>query len=277
MLKAETNINDNNAGYDRIVKFVGLVVSGFIAYRFIKNYSSINNEDKNNGKLMIIPKANAIKGREWRLYYVNPVHFVTKNRLFPPFENNLQFALFGMGNFCEAEQIFLDKLIDGIFVTNVGYTDGFTKNPTIDEIKTNKTGHNMVVRIIFDPEIISYSQLLITFLENHDMTQSAKCTYNRSIIYYYNQKQAKLANYCLNQWLYLCKNIRTMNDPIVYTKIKEAPREFFYAEDEYQCYMAKHTKLVKNENIMGNGIGIKFSKTFVNELNEMEKEMINEK
>ena len=216
-------------GYDKFAKAIGLILTGFIAYRVIKKalnepqwkYHVKKNTDNNNSnEIKIIDKKDALQGREWRLYYVNPTHFVLKNNMFPPFHSNLEYALFGMGCFWGIQKLF-DKL-NGIYATNVGYADGYTKNPTYKEIKSDKTGHNEVIRIIFDPKLISYSSLLITFFENHNMTLSTDDngdTYHRSVIYCYNKKQNKLANKCLNEWKQLCRNDDRSKNETIYTEI----------------------------------------------------------
>lgn len=271
-----TSNNNPNSGYEKLVKAIGLMVTGFIAYRVIKNLNEPQRRmSSKNGKIKIISRQNSLKGREWRLYYVNTQHFVTGNKMFPPFPSHLQLAMFAMGSFCSSERLIHTKL-NGIYATNVGYADGFTHNPTYKEIKSDKTGHNEVVRIIFDPKIISYSQLLIFFFENHDMTLSMEDyqdTYHRSVIYCYNKKQKELANKCLNEWRYICKNNERLKNETIYTEIKNVPDKFYYAEEFYQSYMHKNPDKL-DESIIAQGIGIKFSEEFVNQLNEMEVDLI---
>lgn len=113
-------------------------------------------------------------------------HFVTGNIMTQPFPGHLQQALFGLGCFWGAEKKFWQQ--PGIFSTAVGYTGGYTPNPTYDELCTGLTGHNEVVKVIFDPDKISYQQLLILFWESHNPTQGMqqgndKGTQYRSGIY----------------------------------------------------------------------------------------------
>src|SRR6185503_14529622 len=105
-------------------------------------------------------------------------------------------ALFGMGCFWGAERKFWQ--LDGVYSTSVGYAGGFTPNPTYREVCTGKTGHNEVVRVVFDPKQVSFETLLRTFWESHDPTQGMRQgndvgTQYRSGIYVYGDAQRKLA------------------------------------------------------------------------------------
>lgn len=104
--------------------------------------------------------------------------------------------MFGMGCFWGVERKFWQQ--DGVWLTMVGYAGGFTPNPTYKETCTQLTGHNEVVRVIFDPAKVSYQALLKLFWENHDPTQGMRqgndigTTY-RSGIYTFSDDQAKAA------------------------------------------------------------------------------------
>jgi len=97
-------------------------------------------------------------------------HFVTGNPLKTPAPKGFETAMFGMGCFWGAERKFW-QLDSGIWTTAVGYAGGFTQNPTYEQICTGRTGHNEVVKIVFDPSQTSYETLLKTFWESHDPTQ----------------------------------------------------------------------------------------------------------
>jgi peptide-methionine (S)-S-oxide reductase len=99
-------------------------------------------------------------------------HYVNGNPLKPPYPEGMEIAMFGMGCFWGAEKKFW--LQEGVYITAVGYAAGLTPNPTYQEVCSGMTGHNEVVRVVYDPQIISYQQLLKVFWENHDPTQGMR-------------------------------------------------------------------------------------------------------
>src|SRR5215813_12290692 len=111
----------------------------------------------------------ALKGRAHPIPTAT-THFINGRALKGPYPVGYEIAMFGLGCFWGAERIYWE-LGDAIWVTAVGYAGGFTPNPTYEEVCTGKTGHNEVVRIVFDPTVINYEQLLKTFWESHDPTQ----------------------------------------------------------------------------------------------------------
>jgi peptide-methionine (S)-S-oxide reductase len=170
---------------------------------------------------------------------VTDKHFVNGNVLHPPFCDGLQQIIFGMGCFWGAERKFWQ--LDGIYTTAVGYTAGFTPNPTYQEVCTGKTGHNEVVLVVFDPEKISFEQLLKTFWEAHNPTQGMqqgndRGTQYRSGIYFYNEKQRKAAE--ISRKLYQ-QALEKQGFSAITTEILETT-EFYYAEDYHQQYLAKN-------------------------------------
>jgi peptide-methionine (S)-S-oxide reductase len=167
-------------------------------------------------------------------------HFVKGNRLAPPFPAGLELAMFGLGCFWGAERLFWE--LPGVWSTSAGYAGGFTQNPTYPEVCTGQTGHTEVVRVVFDPTKISYSELLKTFWESHDPTQGMRQggdvgTQYRSAIYAIGDQQLELAEQSKAAYQ------RALADaghggPIT-TEVGPAP-EFFYAEDYHQQYLAKN-------------------------------------
>ena len=99
-------------------------------------------------------------------------HFVLGTPLKPPFPDGLQTAVVGMGCFWGAERVFWQA--DGVYTTAVGYAGGYTPNPTYDETCSGKTGHTEAVLVVFDPEKITYEEILKLFWEGHDPTQAMR-------------------------------------------------------------------------------------------------------
>ena len=127
---------------------------------------------------------------------VSPIHCVTSNPTVGPFPEHLEVAIFAMGCFWGAERRFWQQ--DGVWSTQVGYAGGFTKHPTYKQVCSGRTGHTEVVQVVFDPETISYAQLLKVFWEAHDPTQGNRQgndvgTQYRSAIYATTDKPLKQA------------------------------------------------------------------------------------
>nr|XP_031548428.1 mitochondrial peptide methionine sulfoxide reductase isoform X2 [Vicugna pacos] len=99
-------------------------------------------------------------------------HHVNGNRTVEPFPEGTQMAVFGMGCFWGAERKFWT--LKGVYSTQVGYAGGYTPNPTYKEVCSGKTGHAEVVRVVYQPERISFEELLKVFWENHDPTQGLR-------------------------------------------------------------------------------------------------------
>ncbi len=192
------------------------------------------------GKKSNLPsREEALPGRTQKME-VPKEHYVNGNPLKPPFPKTMEMAMFGMGCFWGAERKFWQQ--DGVFTTGVGYAAGYTPNPTYQEVCSGLTGHNEVVLVVFDPQIISYEQLLKVFWESHDPTQGMRQgndsgTQYRSGIYVYSEDQKKLAEESLKTYQQALKD-RGYNKTIT-TEILPAP-EFYYAETYHQQYLAKN-------------------------------------
>jgi len=192
------------------------------------------------GKKSNLPsREEALPGRTQKME-VPKEHYVNGNPLKPPFPETMEMAVFGMGCFWGAERKFWQQ--DGVFTTGVGYAAGYTPNPTYQEVCSGLTGHNEVVLVVFDPQIISYEQLLKVFWESHDPTQGMRQgndsgTQYRSGIYVYSEEQKKLAEESLKTYQQALKD-RGYNKTIT-TEILPAP-EFYYAETYHQQYLAKN-------------------------------------
>ena len=191
------------------------------------------------GKKLSLPKPEeALPGREEPMS-VPDNHYVNGNPLKPPYPDGMEMAMFGMGCFWGAERRFWQQ--EGVFVTAVGYAGGITPNPTYQEVCTGMTGHNEVVRVVFDPKVISYQQLLKVFWESHNPTQGMRQgndtgTQYRSGIYTYSDSQKKLAEASRDAYQ---KALREAGHGEITTEIVDAP-EFYYAEGYHQQYLAKN-------------------------------------
>ncbi len=179
----------------------------------------------------------ALPGRPERMP-VAARHAVLATPMEPPFPGK-EMALFGMGCFWGAERKFWQA--HGAYTTAVGYAGGSTPNPTYDEVCSGLTGHNEVVRVVFDPQLVRYEMLLKLFWEDHDPTQGMRQgndvgTQYRSGIYYYNESQRRAAE--ASREAYQERLSAAGYDPIT-TEIIAAP-EFYYAEDYHQQYLAKN-------------------------------------
>jgi peptide-methionine (S)-S-oxide reductase len=100
-------------------------------------------------------------------------HYINGRALKGPYPEGMEVACFGLGCFWGAERKFWE-IKDGIWITAVGYAQGFTANATYEEVCSGQTGHNEVVRVVFDPNVIGYGQLLKVFFENHDPTSGMR-------------------------------------------------------------------------------------------------------
>lgn len=191
------------------------------------------------GKKLSLPKPeDALPGRAEPMP-VPANHYVNGHPLKPPYPDGVEMAMFGMGCFWGAERKFWQE--NGVFVTAVGYAAGYTPNPTYQEVCTGMTGHNEVVRVVYDPKVISYEQLLKLFWENHNPTQGMRQgndtgTQYRSGIYTYSDAQKELAIASKNAYQ---QALSAAGYGEITTEILDAP-EFYYAEGYHQQYLAKN-------------------------------------
>jgi peptide-methionine (S)-S-oxide reductase len=168
-------------------------------------------------------------------------HFVTGNRITPPFPSGMQLALFGMGCFWGAEKLFWQK--PGVYSTAVGYAGGYTPNPTYEEVCAGRTGHNEVVRVVFDPTRVSYMDLLGAFWEGHDPTQGMRQgndigTQYRSGVYVHDEAQRVEALASREAY---GRALGARGYGPITTEILPAAA-FYYAEDYHQQYLAKNPR-----------------------------------
>ncbi len=191
------------------------------------------------GKKSSLPTAEeALPGRTTPMPLADK-HFVNGHPLKPPFPAGMEKVIFGLGCFWGAERCFWQQ--DGVYTTAVGYAAGLTPNPTYQEVCSGMTGHNEVVLVVFDPQKISYENLLQVFWESHNPTQGMqqgndRGTQYRSGIYTYSpqQKERALASKSVYQNALTAAGLGEIT-----TEILDAP-EFYYAEEYHQQYLAKN-------------------------------------
>lgn len=170
---------------------------------------------------------------------VSPQHVVTGHSVLPPFPDKLSVALFGLGCFWGAERKFWQ--VSGVYCTSVGYSAGYTPNPTYDEVCSGRTGHSEVVRVVFDPAVVTYEDLLKLFWESHNPTQGMRQgndigTQYRSGIYYYSPEQQAAAEQSKNRYQ---QRLTQAGYGAITTEILPAG-PFYWAEDDHQQYLAKN-------------------------------------
>lgn len=182
--------------------------------------------------------AQALPGREAAMP-VPELHYVNGHRIVPPFPEGMKLAIFGMGCFWGAEKRFWER--PGVYSTMVGYAAGYTPNPTYREVCSGMTGHNEVVRVVYDPKVVEYESLLQLFWESHDPTQGMRQgndrgTQYRSGIYYFSEAQqdAALASKAHYQAM-----LSAAGKGRITTEVLPAP-PFYYAEEYHQQYLAKN-------------------------------------
>jgi len=181
--------------------------------------------------------ADALGGREAPIR-VAGTHAVLGTPTAPPWDT-MHTVIFGLGCFWGAERVFWT--LPGVHSTQVGYSAGFTPNPTYQEVCSGRTGHNEVVRIVFDPAMISFTSLLRTFWESHNPTQGMRQgndrgTQYRSGIYctddvQQQQAETSLATY---QASLSAAGLGTITTEVL------AATAFYYAEEYHQQYLHKN-------------------------------------
>jgi len=189
-------------------------------------------------KKSMITENDALPGRDETMPVTN-THYVNGAPLLPPFPAHLETAVFGLGCFWGAERLFWQ--LDGVVSTAVGYAGGFTPNPTYKEVCSGQTGHAEVVLAVFDPQVISYSDLLHLFWESHDPTQGMRQgndlgSQYRSVIQYATDVQKHAAEASLDQYQ---KALNSAGHDNITTSVEPAS-QFYYAEDYHQQYLAKN-------------------------------------
>lgn len=192
-----------------------------------------------SSKKLVLPNpSEALPGSETPLRVTNR-HYVTGHPILPPFPDEMEQAVFGMGCFWGAERKFWQ--LQDIYSTAVGYSGGFTRNPTYEQVCTGLTGHSEAVLVVYNPVLTPYRDLLRLFWESHNPTQGMRQgndigTQYRSVIYTCTQQQFDEAIKSKQQYQ---QKLTQSGLGAITTEI--APLgEFFYAEDYHQQYLAKN-------------------------------------
>jgi peptide-methionine (S)-S-oxide reductase len=189
-------------------------------------------------KMRMVAPVDALPGRSQPIPTAE-THFVSGRPLRAPIPEAMAQAIFGMGCFWGAERLMWQ--VPGVWLTMVGYAGGFTPNPTYREVCSGLTGHNEVVRVVFDPSRLPYEDLLRVFWESHDPTQGMRQgndtgTQYRSGIYTFGPDQQATAEATRDAF---APRLRAAGFGGITTEIIPAP-PFYYAEDYHQQYLAKN-------------------------------------
>ena len=180
----------------------------------------------------------AIAGRDEPLFSISGIHAVNGNSFLPPHPDGMETAVFGMGCFWGAERLFWR--LPGVHATAVGYSGGFTANPTYEETCSGRTGHTEAVVVVFDPEAVSYRDLLQVFFDEHDPTQGMRQgndvgSQYRSAIYTTTPDQARAAEAARAAF---DAALADAGRPPVTSEIAPAG-PFYFAEEYHQQYLHK--------------------------------------
>jgi len=178
----------------------------------------------------------ALPGREQPPFSLPDSHRVLGTPLEPPFPEGTEIACFAMGCFWGAERLFWQ--LDGVYTTAVGYQNGFTPNPTYEEVCSGMTGHAESVLVAFDPDRLPYERLVELFFAEHDPTQGMRQgndvgTQYRSGIFTGNDHQLEVAQAIATAYQH---DLRSAGFGELTTAIEPAG-PFYYAEPEHQQYL----------------------------------------
>jgi peptide-methionine (S)-S-oxide reductase len=181
----------------------------------------------------------ALPGRETRPFAVPATHLVLGTPLEGPTPDGHEVAVFGLGCFWGDEKMFWE--VPGVWSTSVGYAAGVTPNPTYEEVCTGRTGHAEVVRVVFDPQKVSYEDLLKVFWEAHNPTQGMRqgndigTQYRSVILTTTSEQKAKAeASRAAYQKAMSARGYGEITTSVV------PLGDYFYAEDYHQQYLAKN-------------------------------------
>ena len=189
-------------------------------------------------KYNMVSAGEAMPGRETAIPTAE-THFISGRPLTLDVPEGHEVAVFGMGCFWGVERMFWK--LDGVYLTMVGYAAGHTMNPTYQEVCTGQTGHNEIVRVVYDPAVVSFEDLLKVFWEGHNPTQGMRQgndtgTQYRSGIYWTTEAQRDAAEASKAMF---AENLGAAGFGEITTEILPEAT-FYFAEDYHQQYLAKN-------------------------------------
>ncbi|MBC9734644.1 peptide-methionine (S)-S-oxide reductase MsrA [Nocardioides marmotae] len=188
----------------------------------------------------LIAPEQALPGRTERWFHLADRHLVLGTPLVTDeAPEGMEVAVFGLGCFWGAEEVYWQ--LPGVWSTSVGYAGGTTPNPSYEEVCSGATNHTEAVRVVFDPSVVSYADLVKRFFEVHDPTQGMRQgndvgTQYRSAIYWTTPEQEQVARELTEVY---AAELRRRGLGEITTEIREVPT-YYYAEDAHQQYLAKN-------------------------------------
>jgi peptide-methionine (S)-S-oxide reductase len=190
-------------------------------------------------KTALPEREKALPGRPTRPFAVGDKHLVTGNPIETDGPEGFEVAVFGLGCFWGEEKTFWEQ--PGVWSTSVGYAGGYTPNPTYEETCTGRTGHAEVVRVVFDPSVTSYDDLLKVFWENHDPTQGMRQgndrgSQYRSVLLTTSAEQQAKAEASRDRY----QEQMTKSGYGAITTSIEPLQDYYYAEEYHQQYLVKN-------------------------------------
>ena len=187
----------------------------------------------------LVESKRALKGSEQPRFVLPETHAVSGAPLTPPFPENTESVVLGMGCFWGAERLFWQ--LPGVYVTSVGYAGGITKWPTYDDVCSGRTNHSEVVQVVYDTDKLSLEDVLTEFWTNHDPTQAMRQgndigTQYRSCVYVQDEQQ--LASVTESKNKYQLKLLSAGVESKITTEIAVV-KDYYLAEEEHQQYLFK--------------------------------------
>lgn len=187
----------------------------------------------------LVRPGDALPGHRDYTYSIPATHEVLGGPLTGPWPQGSRMLTVGMGCFWGAERIFWQ--LPGVYTTAVGYSGGYTPNPSYEEVCSGGTGHSEVVLVVYDPAKVTFEQLLAVFWQEHDPTQGMRQgndlgTQYRSAIYTFSDAQLAQARAGAERYQ---RSLSAAGFGAITTEI-EPVGTFYYAEDYHQQYLAKN-------------------------------------